>query len=376
MRPTALHTTYRLLTAAMISGALVVSVRAADSLLPTLPEPDKAKQIVAELKVRAETLSAEDSRRLAAAYLSLERHAAVEEVLAGARPRYSADCAIALLAVEAAVRREAFVSAVTRLETFPECPDFAAARHLLWARAYLGLNQPLGTTEVRKVRGGGRGQLDGNWLVVAPVENEPHQFLCSRGDGALYHAVQAVRLAAPTIETLSVLAEAWSAAGYPEVGLAILQHHADGLPAVTPAYRRLMARLARDGQDVARYLALVRELAVDEAEGAVELLSEAQVFAAERFARRGEERLYLRLLERAVALQPERAAWRAQLAGALWDAGDRAEAARHYQVLLGAEPAPGRAAEFRARLEEFLAAPEESGPGTWRVEAGAEPPER
>lgn len=376
MRPTAHRTTYRLVAAAVISGALNVSVRAADSLLPALPEPDKAKQIVVELKARAETLNAADSRRLAAAYLSLERQVAAEEVLAGARRRHPADCTLALLAVDAALRRGAFVRAVTRLEAFPACLDHAAARHLLWARAYLGLNEPLGTTDVRKVADGGRGQLDGDWLLVARSENGRDEFLCSQDDGALYHAVQAVRLAAPTIETLSVLGEAWSAAGYPEVGLAILQHHAEDLPAVTPGYRRLMARLAREGHDVARYLALVRELAADEPAEAAALLSEAQVFAAERFARRGEERLYLRLLERAVALQPARTAWRAQLADALWDADDRAAAARHYQVLLSARPAPARAAVFRARLEEFLAAPQKSGPRSRVEEAEPEPPGR
>ncbi|GEM_PF-2368975 len=211
-------------------------------------------------------------------------------------------------------------------------------RHFDAARAYFGLGQWLGRTRLRRVPGGRAGRFVDGWLLVS-LREPPDTFLCCPRRSALYELRRALDGGCRRPEALGMFASIWKRLGKPEVGLALLRDREDAwLPGATPELLTAAAELALDAGRPAEFLRYSRLRARKSPHRQAEILSGAFVQAAELYNQRGDGTMYRELLSRAVELRPDEVPLLAKLADALWQAGNRTEAAQQYRKILQLDP--------------------------------------
>ncbi len=210
--------------------------------------------------------------------------------------------------------------------------------HYAAARAYFGLGQWLGQTRLRRVPGGRAGRFADGWLLVT-LRQPPDTFLCCPPQSALYELRRALDGGFRRPEALGMFARIWKRLGKPEVGLALLRDREDAwLADATPELLAVAAELALAAGQPGEFLRYSRLRARKAPQRRTEILARSFEAAAELYNQRGDGPMYRELLSRAVELRPRDVSLLARLADALWQAGDRTEAARHYRRVLELDP--------------------------------------
>jgi tetratricopeptide (TPR) repeat protein len=224
--------------------------------------------------------------------------------------------------------------------------------HFRAAQAYYRLGQALGRTRVMHVPDGRVGQFVNDWLLLERRDEKDH-FLCCPPASALHALRRALDagLVEPAAHRLH--ARIWQQAGRPEIGLAILQsREALWLDDPSPETLRCFAEIALAANALDDFLRYVRLRVVREPQRRTEILFDAFVSAAERYNQRGDATMSRELLRRAAALRPENVAVMLQLADAVWDGGERDEAATWYRRVLEREPAHPDRRRILQRLDD------------------------
>ncbi len=212
--------------------------------------------------------------------------------------------------------------------------------HALAARAQFALGRLLGEPRVREVPRGQPGEFDGPWLLIEPRGGG--RFLCAPSDSALYQVRAALDGGLDEVAVHLLHAQIWAALGREPVAVAILTAREPDLMALrSDALLAAAQRVAQQAGAVTLMLKLARRRARLDPQREDAILAQAYVAAADVYAEAGEASLHVAMLERAVARRPDDAALRLRLADALWDAGQRPEALRHYRAWLELE-ADGR----------------------------------
>ncbi|MBU0617431.1 MAG: tetratricopeptide repeat protein [Planctomycetes bacterium] len=220
------------------------------------------------------------------------------------------------------------------------------------AQAYYRLGQVLGRTQVIRIPGGRVGQLHNDWLLIERSD-ETDRFVCCPPASALYALRRALDAGLDEPAAHLLHARIWQQAGRPEIGLAILQsREALWLESASAETLATFAEIALAANALDDFLRYARLRAAREPQRRTEILFDAFTAAAERYNQRGDLTMSRELLRRAVALRPENVAVTLQLADAVWDTGDRAEAATWYRRVLEREPAHPARRRILERLGE------------------------
>ena len=224
--------------------------------------------------------------------------------------------------------------------------------HFRAAQAYYQLGQVLGRTRVIRVPDGRVGQFVNDWLLLEK-RDEDDRFLCCPPASALHVLRRALDAGLDEPAAHRLHARIWQQAGRPEIGLAILQsREALWLENPSPETLRSFAEIALAANALDDFLRYARLRAAREPQRRTEILFDAFVSAAERYNQRGNATLSRELLRRAAALRPENVAVMLQLADAVWDGGERDEAATWYRRVLEREPAHPDRRRILQRLDD------------------------
>lgn len=254
--------------------------------------------------------------------------------------------------LDAALVRKQFA---TTLELIAKAPAALRANPAVCCRAaeaHLGLGQALGKTALRTIADGRPGQFDGGWLLV---EKRPSAdtFLCAPQESAIVQVRRAIDAGFDEPRVHAAHARVWLKAGQPETAWSILRAREAVLldePAAATLEVFADVSLARGSiEDFLKYSNLRAECSPDER---VAILHAAYLAAAERYNQRGDVDLNRALLRRALALKAERPDLMLQLADALWDAGEKADAGHWYRKVMDVQPAHGERNRILERLGE------------------------
>jgi len=206
------------------------------------------------------------------------------------------------------------------------------------ALAYYRRGQALGRTRVMRVPDGRAGQFVNDRLLVEK-RAEPDRFLCCPKASALYALRRALDAGLDEPAAHLLHARIWQQVGRPEIGLAILQsREAVLLEDASAETLEAFAEVALAANVPHDFLRYARLRARREPERRVEILYDAFLAAAEYYNQRGDGAMYRELLRRALALRCEDVGLMLQLADAVWDAGQREQAAIWYRRVLEREP--------------------------------------
>jgi len=224
--------------------------------------------------------------------------------------------------------------------------------HFRAAQVYYRLGQALGRTRVIRVPDGRVGQFVNDWLLLEK-RDENDRFLCCPPESALHALRRALDAGLDEPAAHRLHARIWQQAGRPEIGLAILQsREALWLEDPSSETLRSFAEIALAANALDDFLRYTRLRAVREPQRRTEILFDAFVSAAERYNQRGDVTMARELLRRAAALRPEDAAVMLRLADAVWDGGERDEAATWYRRVLEREPAHPDRRRILQRLDD------------------------
>ncbi len=275
-----------------------------------------------------------------------------ESLLRAALSRYPDHAELHLTWIDAALARGQYAAASSRFQalrpTLSRRPEFCYRA----AQAYYRSGMLLGKTELCTVPGGQPGQFVGQRLLLER-RAAPDVFLCCPPQSALYQLRQALDggLDEPAAHVLH--ARIWQKLGQPRVGLALLRGRLGCAPAETDdATLEALADLALDADALPEYLRYTWLLAERHPEHRHNILPEACLNAAERYARRGDERLYVEWLRRAARWRPSDPDLLLRLADGEWDLADYEAARASYTRLLQLAPAHPQRGRILNRLTE------------------------
>lgn len=218
------------------------------------------------------------------------------------------------------------------------------------AQAHYRLGQNLGPLSQVHTRDGRVGQFRGAHLLIEPSKS-PGVFLCCGPDSALFQVRKALDggLDTPAVHLLH--ARIWLRAGHPAVAWTILRSHRDAIVRLDDdAALQTLAEAALAADALPEYLDAERRRASRHPDAANDLLRQAYVAVARRYAERGQAAMQIAFLRRAAALGQPAPDLMLELGDALYANGQRADAAPWYQRLLEAVPNHPRRAELLARL--------------------------
>ncbi len=261
------------------------------------------------------------------------------------------DFRTALEQIRRTLTRGCAATALVQLEAARERFGRQPALHLLSAQALFELDHVLGAASLRTIPGGRSGQFADGVLLVEP-RGTGDRFLCCGPDAALYHLRRALDGGVDEPAAHVLHARIWARLGHPCTGLRILQdREALLLPGAGHDVLTAYVDLAREAGALRDYLRYQRRLAESERTERDEVLARACRTVAEMYGQRGDARLYMEWLHRALDYRPDDAAVLMALADTEWNAGQVDRARGHYRRLLRLVP---RHAE-RTRILERLA---------------------
>jgi tetratricopeptide (TPR) repeat protein len=253
-----------------------------------------------------------------------------------------ADCALILGRPALALERVRLGGAALAQQ-----PEF----QLRTALAYFAQGKFLGAARVRAVAGGRAGQFADGLLLV---ESRPgvETFLCCPPESALYPLRQALDGGLDLPEAHVLHARIWLRIGRPALARRILETRASALlQAPTVDTLAAFAEAALAAGDVPDFLRYARRRADAVERGGDEILFDAYVQAAERYAQRGDEALTIEWLRRAAELRPTDDGVLLRLADAEFDAGQPEAARPHYAQVLKLQPNHRERERIQARVK-------------------------
>lgn len=260
--------------------------------------------------------------------------------------------------IDVALAREQPACALHRIAAAP--PDLQAlpAAHWRTAQARFVLGQALGKTVVRHVPNGHGGQFVRGALLIE--DRGDGRFLCCGEESAFYHLRRALDGGVELCAAHQMHARIWLALERPETAHAILRNRAVVLrDQPTTAGLEEYADLLLACNDVPAFLDVMHEVATREGEADSEVLAGAYLSVARHYARRGDERMYIGMLQRAARLRPNDDQLLLRLADAEWAVEEHGRAAELYRTVLRRTPAHPARSRLLQRLAEFAG---EEGP--------------
>ncbi|RMF75818.1 MAG: tetratricopeptide repeat protein [Planctomycetota bacterium] len=220
------------------------------------------------------------------------------------------------------------------------------------AQALFELGELLGDVEVRTVAQGSAGKFVGDWYLVEPRGSD--RFLCCPPRSALYQLRRALDAGVDDPRAHLLHAEIWWRIGRPRRAWAVLERMPpEVLDAAAPDELADCQKIALAAGRIEAYLRFARRRARRVGEAGDAVLSEAFHNAAAYFNRQGDPQLYRAFLARAIARTPDDVRLKYEYAEALWEAGQRDEAARWYRRVLEQSPDHPQAVRILDRLLEY-----------------------
>lgn len=271
---------------------------------------------------------------LARAYRELGDVTRSADVLAAGVERFPLNRTVALAWIDEALDSGIFATALTRAEESASRIGAWPELHLRLAKAYFGLGEYLGASQVRTLPDARPGQFIGPTLVVER-RGETDRYLCCGPKSALFHVRRALDTGLDDPFAHWLHARIWLEIDRPKRAAAVLEGR---LPVLIEwdalrTYRALAETQLRLGE-LDEYLRTNRRLASARPETADNVMFTAYTTLAERYNQRGDDALYCAFLRHAAKLRPEDADLVLRLADAYWDAGHFEDAGPSYRRVL------------------------------------------
>lgn len=248
------------------------------------------------------------------------------------------DCAALWLAwIDAANDEGRWATVLQRCTQAEQALGPLAELHFRRGRAFLEMDQALGSVAIRRVEGGRPGRFADGWLLLEP--RGPDRFLACPPASALNQVRLAIDsgLDSPCVHLLH--ARVWQEIGKPEVAFNLLKcQEARLLETQDPACIQALADAALAAEAVDDFLRYSCRLAELQPEARASVLTRAYLDAADHFARRGEPDVYRGFCHRALRLRGNDVELLLQVADTEWQAGEVSEAAVLYQRALSLAP--------------------------------------
>lgn len=262
----------------------------------------------------------------------------VSGVLRSAVQRHPRDRELWLAYAEAALDERQYATALSRVADAARSVGPRPEFRFVAARAYFGLGQFAGATQVRSYEQGRAGQFAGEWLLIEPAEGAG-QFVCAPRESALYQIRAALDGGLQSPEARLLHGQVWARMGRPEVGLRVLQSvESELLDSGDGAALRTLEELALAAGALHDYQRYNRLRAERDPERRTAIQLQGFRNLAERYNQRGEPALCATFLRRALELAPGDVGLCLQAADAEWELGRTDEAALLYRKVLEDDP--------------------------------------
>lgn len=206
------------------------------------------------------------------------------------------------------------------------------------ARAWFELGVLLGKVETRRVEHGEIGQFSREGLLIE-LGRVAGEFVCVPPESALYQVRRALDegLEEPSARLLH--ARIWQRVGKPRLGFAILKaSEALFSEEMRKEAYGVLAELALAADEYGEYLRVARRRAELDPPKRKAILGGAYVALAEKYNERGDEKMFVECLVRALEQDAENIELLVRCGDACWDVGRKEEAASAYREALRREP--------------------------------------
>lgn len=309
--------------------------------------------VVRWLAPREPRLGVDGRLQWAAALVRMGQSEEAEKVVQRALRRFPQDISLLLESVDIALLRGQLATARQRCAAAAEMGAPRGAVLAREARAWFGLRNVLGKTQLCAVSGGRIGQMTAQGVIFA-VGVEEGQCRVAPPESALYAIRAALDAGQDEPANWVMFARCLHVAGQSAAGWSVLDGRMQQLlSAPDAAVLSGAADVALGAGSLEAYLQLIEAAATCSEADAMNIRFEAFKRLAELYNLRGDETMSLAFLKRASELRPEDLSIRLGLADAMWVAGDKVLACDHYRLVLaeGADPAARR--RILKRLAEF-----------------------
>ncbi len=215
--------------------------------------------------------------------------------------------------------------------------------HADMGRAYLHLDDLFGHVRTIDAEGAEPGQIVNGWYLIEAVPDQPDRFLAAPRESAVYQ----LDLATQQNDDPRLLLEyaaLWLGSQRYQQAVEIYKRvesflpRSDLSPEEVARFRSDFAEALYGADDLDGYLAQMQAIADGDPARSGIILADAYVKIADRHNQRGDLLGYLDYLKRATAERPDRPDLQFRLGIAYWEAGNAAQAARHWRMTLQMQP--------------------------------------
>lgn len=238
-----------------------------------------------------------------------------------------------------ALAQERFALAIEAYEQAQSQGLDDARLHFKLATAYFRLRNHLGDIRRRTITGGQADTVQAEGYVIEAVPSERDTFYVSPPASAVFHAQKARDLGLDSPELRLLLGDIWLAVRRYDRALTEYQEVEARVPqSRRGAFYLNYARASLGAGDPEGYLVRLKQAAELDHAAYAPLLGQAYVNVAELHNQEGDTNKYLHYMRLAVKHAPESSDLHYRLGNALWEAGRRADAERHWRITLELRP--------------------------------------
>ena len=229
----------------------------------------------------------------------------------------------------------------------------SAVLHFKLASVYFNLRNYLGKVTVAQVIGGEPGQIKNDWLLLDSVPGKKDAFSVAPPASAAFQVVRAQQMGIATQQIRFLEANIWLNARRFTRADALYKSLEDKLDkADVGLFWFYWAQTALELDDYANYLARLDKAIAVEPAAYKPMLPDAYVTVARRYQQRGDNKLYIEFLAKAVAANPLSASLHLMLGDALWQLSEPVKAIEQYKLVLQLEPDHGERIRLLNRIAQ------------------------
>lgn len=230
--------------------------------------------------------------------------------------------------------------------------------HFKLSSVYFNLHNYLGTVSINKVIGGKPGQISGQLYLIDTVVGSDDTFHTAGSQSAIYQVAIAQELGIDIFAIQFLEANIWQSSHYYKKADAIYAKLKDTVAKEDAGlFWAQWADTALGLEDYDEYLARLDKAIEAQPDVYKPTLSDALKNVARRYQQRGEQKLYIEFLGKAIDVNPLSASLHLTLGDAYWTANDQPKAIQQYKLVLELEPEFGERIRLLNRIRGTESAP-------------------